>query len=269
MAQASLITGASSGLGAEYARQLAARGDSLVLVARDERALEALAAELRVASASAATSVAAATAAADAVTIEVLAVDLLDEAGLASVVARLSDDSKPIDTLINNAGFGLSLEFENNTVEAEVRHLRLHNEVPMRLTHAALQGMLARGSGQILNVASVAAFIPRSTYSAVKQWLVVFSRWANARYGPRGVTVTAVCPGYTHTNFHERLGLPPGQEGVPRWMWLDAPSVIAASLRDLDRGKAVSIPSFRYKVLARIARIAPSQLAAKIGERGR
>ncbi len=232
-----------------------ARGDSLVLVARDERALESLAAEVR--------------AAGPATTIEVLAADLLDEAGLASVVARLSDDSRPIDRLINNAGFGLSLEFENNDVEAEVRHLRLHNEVPMRLAHAALQGMLARGSGQILNVASVAAFIPRSTYSASKQWLVMFSRWANARYGSRGVTVTAVCPGYTHTNFHERLGLPPGQEGVPRWMWLNAPAVIAESLRDLDRGKAVSIPSFRYKVLARIARIAPSQLAAKMGERGR
>ena len=255
MTKTSLITGASSGLGAEYARQLAARGDSLVLVARDERALESLAAELR--------------AAGPATTIEVLAADLLDEAGLADVVARLSDDSRPIDRLINNAGFGLSLEFENNDVEAEVRHLRLHNEVPMRLAHAALQGMLARGSGQILNVASVAAFIPRSTYSASKQWLVMFSRWANARYGSRGVTVTAVCPGYTHTNFHERLGLPPGQEGVPRWMWLNAPAVIAESLRDLDRGKAVSIPSFRYKVLARIARIAPSQLAAKMGERGR
>lgn len=262
MAKTSLITGASSGLGAEYARQLAARSDSLVLVARDERALEALAAELRVSNGSGA-------AGASPVTVEVLAADLLDEASLARVVARLSDESRPIDRLINNAGFGLSLEFENNAIEAEVQHLRLHNEVPMRLTHAALQGMLARGSGQILNVASVAAFIPRSTYSAVKQWLVVFSRWANARYGPRGVTVTAVCPGYTHTNFHERLGLPPGQEGVPGWMWLNAPDVIAESLRDLDRGKAVSIPSFRYKVLARIARIAPSQLAAKMGERGR
>lgn len=262
MAQTSLITGASSGLGAEYARQLAARGDSLVLVARDERALEALATELRAAN----TAGAAGTATAS---IEVLAADLLDEAGLAAVIERLSDESRPVDTLINNAGFGLPLEFERNDISAEVQHLRLHNEVPMRLTHAALQGMLARGSGQILNVASVAAFIPRSTYSAVKQWLVVFSRWANARYGPRGIAVTAVCPGYTHTNFHERLGLPPGQEGVPRWMWLDAPAVVAESLRDLDRGKALSIPSFKYKVLARIARIAPSQLAAKIGERGR
>ena len=111
MAKTSLITGASSGLGAEYARQLAARGDSLVLVARDERALEALAAELRVSNGSGA-------AGASPVTIEVLAADLLDEVGLARVVARLSDESRPIDRLINNAGFGLSLEFENNAIEA-------------------------------------------------------------------------------------------------------------------------------------------------------
>ena len=255
MTKTSLITGASSGLGAEYARQLAARGDSLVLVARDERALEALAAELR--------------AAGPATTIEVLAADLLDEAGLAGVVARLSDDSRPIDRLINNAGFGLSLEFENNYVEAEVRHLRLHNEVPMRLAHAALQGMLARGSGQILNVASVAAFIPRSTYSASKQWLVMFSRWANARYGSRGVTVTAVCPGYTHTNFHERLGLDPGQEGLPSFLWLDAESVVREGLRDAARGRPVSIPSLRYKLLIGAMRALPGPLSARLAKTGR
>lgn len=254
MTQTTLITGASSGLGAEYARQLAARGDALVLVARDEQALQSLANELRAASGA---------------NIEVLAADLTASDALARVTTRLSDDAHPVDRLINNAGFGLPLEFERNDIEAEAAHLKLHNEVPMRLTHAALQGMLGRGSGQILNVASVAAFIPRSTYSAVKQWLVVFSRWANVRYKPQGVTVTAVCPGYTHTNFHERLGLPPGEEGIPSWMWLDAPSVVAESLRDLDRGKAVSIPSVKYKLLARLARIMPASITAKIGERGR
>ena len=139
----------------------------------------------------------------------------------------------------------------------------------MRLTHAALGGMLARGHGRIVNVASVAAFIPRSTYGACKGWLVSFSRWANGRYAPRGVTVTAVCPGYTHTNFHERLGLAPGEEGVSDLMWLDARDVVAESLRDAARGKAVSIPSRRYKVLAALARFAPPSLAARIGERGR
>ncbi|MGO2140245.1 MAG: SDR family NAD(P)-dependent oxidoreductase [Leucobacter sp.] len=249
-----LITGASSGLGEEYAAQLAARGENLVLVARDSEALEALAAHLRVT---------------NGVAVEVLAVDLLDPAGLARVTARLEARANPVGTLVNNAGFGLPLEFESNDIEAEARHLRLHNEVPMRLMHAALQGMLERGNGRILNVASVAAFIPRSTYSAVKQWLVTFSRWANGRFRGRGVTVTAVCPGYTHTNFHERLGLPPGEEGIPGWMWLDAPKVVAESLRDLERGRAVSIPSLKYKLIVAVARIAPPGLAARMGERGR
>ena len=96
----------------------------------------------------------------------------------------------------------------------------------MRLTHAALGPMLARGSGRIVNVASVAGFIPRATYGAVKAWVISFSRWANVRYAPRGVTVTAVCPGFVHTNFHERLGLPPGKEGIPGAMWLDAADVV-------------------------------------------
>lgn len=139
----------------------------------------------------------------------------------------------------------------------------------MRLMHAVLPAMLERGRGRIVNVASVAAFIPRGTYSAVKQWLVTFSRWANGRYAPLGVTVTAVCPGYTHTNFHERLGLPPGEEGIPGWMWLDAPRVVAESLRDADRGKALSVPSKRYKVLVAATRFAPPAFAAKMGERGR
>lgn len=249
-----LITGASSGLGTEYARQLAAGGESLVLVARDQAVLEALAAELREQ---------------HAVQVEVLPADLLDRDELSRVIKRLGGRELPIGTLINNAGFGLPLEFERNDIEAEVRHQRLHNEVPMRLMHAALQPMLERGSGRIVNIASVAAFIPRSTYSAVKQWLVTFSRWANGRYSPRGVTVTAVCPGYTHTNFHERLGLPPGEEGIPGWMWLRAPDVVRDSLRDIERGKAVSIPSFKYKAIVAAARFAPPALAARLGERGR
>lgn len=270
MARTALITGASSGLGAEYARQLHARGDALVLVARDATALEKLAAELESdAGLDTGSRLEPGSATRYAHRPEVLAADLLSEAGLAEVVARLSDPDRPVDILIDNAGFGLPLAFERNDIEDEVRHLRLHDEVPMRLMHAALQGMLVRRHGRIVNVASVAAFIPRSTYSAAKQWLVTFSRWANARYRRRGVTVTAVCPGFTHTSFHARLGLPPGEEGVPGWMWLDAPKVVAASLRDMDRGKALSIPSLRYKLLAAVARIAPTGLAARIGERGR
>ena len=254
MAKTALITGASSGLGAEYARQLAAKGAHLVLVARDRDALDRLAKGLR---------------ATYGVEVEVLVADLLNARQRVRVEERLADGARPIEVLVNNAGFGLPLSFEANDIDDEVAHLRLHVEVPMRLTHAALGAMLARGHGRILNVASVAAFIPRSTYGASKGWLVSFSRWANGRYAPRGVTVTAVCPGYTHTRFHERMGLPPGKEGIPDSLWLDARDVVAASLRDAARGVAVSVPSLRYKILVALARFAPPSVAARVGERGR
>ncbi|MDZ8171307.1 SDR family NAD(P)-dependent oxidoreductase [Microbacterium xanthum] len=249
-----LITGASSGLGAEYARQLAARGADLVLVARSVDALGAVAEAIR---------------SCHRVDVEILGADLTVTEDVERVAARLANPAAPIELLVNNAGFGLPLDFETNDIAREVDHLRIHVEAPLRLTHAALAGMLSRGHGRVLNVASVAAYLPRSTYGACKRWLVEFSRWANALYTPRGVTVTAVCPGFTHTDFHERMGLPPGQEGVPGPLWLDARDVVAESLRDAARGRGVSIPSVRYKALVRLAALLPASVAAGIGTRGR
>ncbi|MBF4561893.1 SDR family oxidoreductase [Microbacterium sp. VKM Ac-2870] len=254
MAKTAVVTGASSGLGAEFARQLAARGASLVLVARDRGALEELADRLR---------------AEYRVDVEVLPADLVDDVGLAAVVERVGDRRRPIGILVNNAGFGLDLDFAANDIADEQRHLDLHVRATMHLSHAALGAMLERGSGRILNVASVAGFLPRGTYGAVKAWVISFSRWANAVYRPRSVTVTAVCPGFTHTNFHERLGLPPGQEGIPAAMWLDAADVVREALRDAARGKAVSIPSLRYKALIALTRILPGPLAARLAKTGR
>jgi len=246
-----LITGASSGLGSEFARQLAARGADLVIVARDRAALEALAAEIR---------------GRRGVRVEVLVADLLDEDALAAVERRLAEG---VDVLVNNAGFGLDLAFEKNPVDDEVRHLRLHVEAALRLTRAALPAMLERGRGRIVNVASVAGFVPRGTYGAAKGWLISFSRWANVVYRPRGVTVTAVCPGFVHTNFHERLGLPPGQEGVAPGLWLDAETVVREGLRDAARGRAVSVPSWRYKTLVAVSRLLPDRLVVRAAARGR
>ncbi|WP_125132419.1 SDR family NAD(P)-dependent oxidoreductase [Microbacterium sp. 10M-3C3] len=253
MTRTALITGASSGLGAEFARQLAARGMDIVLVGRDRDALEDAAARVRESGARA----------------EVLAADLLAPRQRERVVARVADAQHPVDMLVNNAGFGLPLAFERNDVEDEARHLALHVEVPMRLMRAALPGMLARGRGRIVNVASVAGLVPRGTYGAAKGWLVSVSRWANVEYGPRGVSVTAVCPGFVHTNFHERLGLPPGQEGVPERMWLNAPDVVREGLRDVARGRSVSIPSARYKLLVAASRLLPDALVVQAAKRGR
>lgn len=254
MARTALITGASSGIGAEYARQLAARGANLVLVARDREALERTAAEVR---------------SRWRVQVEVLPADLTKKRQRSKVEARLRDADRPIEVLVNNAGFGLPLAFERNDIDDEALHLALHVEVPMRLMHAALGPMLARGHGRIINVASVAAYTPRSTYGAVKRWTVEFSRWADVTYRDRGVTVTAVCPGFTHTNFHERMGLPPGEEGVADWMWLDAADVVAQSLRDAARGKAVSVPSLKWKAITLAARLLPASVTARVGQQGR
>ncbi|GEK85146.1 SDR family NAD(P)-dependent oxidoreductase [Microbacterium aerolatum] len=248
-----LITGASAGLGEEFARQLAARGADLVLVARSAGPLDALAAALRDA---------------HGISVEVMVADLVAEEGVARVVARIADHGHPIDLLINNAGFGLPLHFAENDIDDEVRHLRIHVEAPMRLMHAALGAMRGRG-GRIINVASVAGFIFRSTYSACKQWLIGFSRWANAEYAADGVSVTAVCPGFTHTTFHERMGLEPGREGIPAIGWLNAPDVVREGLRDAARGKAVSVPSLRYKLVVALTRVLPPSLTARAARRGR
>ncbi|MFJ3958143.1 SDR family NAD(P)-dependent oxidoreductase [Arthrobacter sp. NPDC090010] len=241
-ALAALITGASSGLGAEFARQFAEQGHHLILVARDAGRLSAAASALE----------------RDyGVTVEVLPADLTDDGGVAAVVERLSDASRPVDVLVNNAGIGLLHPFEKNSIEEEKLHLRLHVQTTMELCHAALQLMLERGSGRIINVASVAAFATRGTYSAAKSWELSFSRWANLAYGPSGVKITALCPGFTHTEFHERMGL--DKTAMPRWMWLDARRVVRDGLADNERGKGVSIPSLRYKAVVTATRFLPAR----------
>jgi short-subunit dehydrogenase len=249
MARTALITGASSGLGAEYARQLAARGTDLVLVSPERDPLAELAARLR---------------AECGVDVEVLVADLLADRECARVVSRLTDPARPVDMLVNSAGFGLHLHFARNDIDDEVLHLRLLVEVPMRLTHAALEPMLQRGSGRVVNIASVAGFVPFSTYGACKSWLISFSAWANGRYSGRGVTVTAVCPGFTRTRFHERMGLPRQEMGLPPWMWLDAREVVAASLRDIARGKALSVPTLRYKLAVLLSRVLPPRVVGRV-----
>jgi short-subunit dehydrogenase len=247
-----LITGATAGIGAEFARQLAEQGHDLVLVARNGARLQAKSEELE---------------RRYGVRAEVLAADLADDAGVAAVVARLSDPARPVGVLVNNAGMGLLASFADNDIADEKRHLKLHVESAMELTHAALQGMLLRQSGRIINVASVAAFLPRETYSAAKAWLLSFSRWANLAYAKRGVRVTAVCPGFTHTEFHDRMGM--DKTVAPRWMWLQPERVVREGLADNERGKAVSIPAKRYKVLAAAARVLPSRLVAGPPRRSR
>jgi len=247
-----LITGATAGIGAEFARQLAAQGHDLVLVARHASRLAESAAALQHEFG---------------VRVEALPADLLDPEGLDAVAARLHERRRPVDLLINNAGYGVRGALDENTVEQEKRHLDIHVSVPLRLTQAALSGMLERGSGRVVLISSVAAFTPRGTYAAAKAWGVTFARGANLAYRDRGVSVTAVCPGFVRTEFHERMEV--STAGIPTFLWLDAPRVVRLALRGIRRGRSVVIPTLRYRALAGLARVLPDRLAAAGGFRSR
>ncbi len=240
-----LITGATAGIGAEFARQLAARGYDLVLVARDRARLEAAAAELGQRFG---------------IAVEVLQADLLSAAERAVVEDRVADPAVPVDLLVNNAGFGLKNPFEANSVADEQAQLDLLAAVPMRLTHAALQQMLPRHSGTVINIASVAGFTPRGTYGAAKAWLISFSRWANIAYRRHGVTVTAVAPGFVRTEFHQRMQV--RTDTIPDILWLNVEQVVRIALRDSAKGKAVSVPTVRYKIIVWVSGWAPKRLIA-------
>ena len=248
-----LITGATAGIGNAFARELARRGHDLVIVARDTKRLETVAAGLRDK---------------HRVEVDVITADLTTDEGLRATVNALTETARPVDLLVNNAGSSLAAWFGTTDIADEDRQLDLMVRAPMHLMDAAIKAMSGRAHGEIVNVASVAAFTPRGSYSAHKAWMVTLSRWANFQYADAGVTVMALCPGFVRTEFHQRMGVNPN-ESVPGWMWLKADKVAKAALSDLDKRKAVSIPSLRYKVLATIAQYAPKPLVARMARRGR
>jgi uncharacterized protein len=248
MPPTALVTGPTAGIGRAFADRLAATGHDLVLVSRNEERLRAVAGQL-----------------ADryGVRVEVLAADLADRSALASVEARAAD----VDLLVNNAGFGLRRPFLENSVEDEQAMLDVLVTAVLRLTHAALGPMVRRGSGAIINVSSVAGYLPRGTYSAAKAYVTSFSEWADLTYRGRGVRVMALLPGFTRTEFHARMEV--RAESAPSWMWLDADRVVREALSDLERGRRVSVPSRRYKALSALARCTPASLQARFQGLGR
>lgn len=246
-----MVTGATAGIGLEFARQLAGRHHDLVLVARDTARLESVAADLR---------------ALHGIEVEVLTADLTDEAGLKAVEARLADQARPVELLVNNAGFGLKGRFLDNDIDAEVEMVELLVTALMRLSHAALGAMSQRGRGGIINVSSVAAFLPRGTYAASKAWVNSFSRWAAAEYRKQGVTVMVLCPGFTKTEFHQRMGAKRGKG----FMWMEPEFLVRKALEDFDRKRVMSIPGAQYKVIIAAVRAIPDralQLTQSMGRR--
>lgn len=238
-----LVTGATAGIGAEFARQLAAASYDVVIVARDEARLTAYAGEL----------------AEGGIGARALRADLSVRADVDRVAALLRDE--PVEILVNNAGFAVRGRFAQDDVSDEQGLLDVMVTATMRLCHAAVPGMVARGHGGIVNVSSVAGWITGGTYSAAKAWTTVFSESLARELAGSGVHVTALAPGYTRTEFHARAGL--DMSRLSERLWLDPADVVAAALRDLRRGRAVSVPGVQYKIISTLARYAPRPLVRR------
>jgi short-subunit dehydrogenase len=246
-----LVTGASSGLGEVFARKLAARGYDVILAARREDRLRALASELTG-------------------NAEVLSADLATEAGLAAVESAIRNHPQ-IELLVNNAGFGTLGRFWETSAESQERMHKVHVTATMRLTHAALAQMIPRRRGAVINVSSVGAFgqSPGNvSYCATKAWINSFTEGLDMEL--RGVNsaikVQALCPGFTVTEFHDALGM--DRSTVPEFLWMKADDVVESSLRGLERGKLIVIPGWKYKIGAVLMKHLPHTIKRGFGRPG-
>jgi uncharacterized protein len=246
--ESAVVTGASSGIGEALAWALAARGYELLLVARRASTLEKLTIEI---------------ASRHAVKCEFLAADLTDPADVAAVAQEIKKRS--VTTVVNNAGFGSYGLFHELPLAEELREIELNVEAVVALTHAALEISVPRRSGRIMNVASTASFQPgpkNATYSATKAFVRSFTEAVHEEVLRYGVRVTALCPGFTHTEFQRRAAM--ATVRVPAFLWSDATSVAEAGLEALDRNQAVCVPGVMNKLASVGARMAPMSVTRKV-----
>jgi short-subunit dehydrogenase len=247
--QCALVTGASSGLGREFCRQLAKRGCSLILVARNLAPLTSTRKWLKRHFPD--------------IAVEILSADLSTAEGSARVANRLSvaeGDSEhlPVDLLVNNAGFGIAEPFHRSSLAAEHELFQVLAWAPLELSHAALPQMIDRKHGAILNVASMAGALPAGSYSAAKAHTIMLSRSLATSYRQTGILVTALCPGFVRTQFHKRMGV--GQSTVPWFAWAKPQRVVRDGLRALERGQSVRYADWRYRMLSPLLRVVPDGL---------
>lgn len=247
-----LVTGASAGIGDALCRRLAADGTDLVVTARRVDRLEALATEVRQR---------------NGVDVEVLRADLEDPDDLATVEARLRADDRPVDLLVNNAGYGGGGPFASADLAVQEGQIKLNVLALVRLTHAALPAMIRRGGGAVLNVSSVAGFQPlpnSAVYAATKAFVTAFSEAIAEEVRGTGVTVTCVCPGFTRTEFQARAGAASMSDRIPGFAWMTADAVAADALAATAAGRPLSVPGGGYKALTAVSRTAPMRLRRRV-----
>ena len=241
-----LVTGATAGIGESFSRLLAAKNYNLVLVARDLPRLHERAAALE---------------AKFGIKTHVIQADLATDEGCLRIEKYILENQ--IDVLINNAGFGTNKAFTMSNLEVEQQLMDVLVRTPMRLMHIALPLMKARNNGIIINVSSVAGYIAGGTYSASKSYLTVLSESLNTELSATNVKVSALCPGFTRTEFHQRGKM--SMKGLPNFLWLNPDRLVEQSWRDAMMGKAVSIPGWQYKLLVLIVETMPRSIVRKVG----
>ncbi|MSO79277.1 MAG: SDR family oxidoreductase [Acidimicrobiia bacterium] len=246
-----VVTGASAGIGAEFARALAARGSDLVVVARNEQRLDELATTLRDEHGA---------------TVEVLPADLETSDGVAKVEARLAASAGPVELLVNNAGFGTNGSFHTLPVDGEVAEINLNVVALVRLTHAALGPMVGRGHGGVINVSSVGAYQPTpysATYAATKAFVSSFTNAIHEELDGTGVKAMVLAPGFTHTEFHVRAKIE-NNDSMPGFVWQTPEEVVTSALKAYDKGRAVCIPGALNNVAAAFSGSMPAGVTRKI-----
>jgi short-subunit dehydrogenase len=241
-----LVTGATAGIGESFSRLLAGNNYNIVLVARDLPRLQERATALE---------------AKFGISTHVIQADLATDDGCLKVEKYIAENQ--IDVLINNAGFGTNKAFTMSALEVEQQLLDVLVRTPMRLMHVALPLMKARDNGIIINVSSVAGYIAGGTYSASKSYLTVLSESLNTELSATNVKVSALCPGFTRTEFHQRGKM--SMTGLPNFLWLNSDRLVEQSWRDALKGKAVSIPGWQYKLLVLIVETIPRSIVRKVG----
>ena len=241
-----LVTGATVGIGESFARLLASKNYNIVLVARDLPRLNERATGL---------------ATIYGVQTRVIQADLSTEIGCATIEKYIAENE--IDVLINNAGFGINKAFTVSELKDEQALFDVLVRTPMRLMHVALPGMKVREKGVIVNISSVASFIAGGSYSAAKSYLTVLSESLHTELAGTKIHVSALCPGFTRTEFHQRGRM--SMKGLPAFMWLDADRLVAKAWSDALKGRAISVPGWQYKVLTFVIGIAPRSLVRRLG----